>query len=75
MGIFTRWQWYYNKTQHTNNTSHKITHHPQTKHFTQNYTNTERHATHKEYNANTIITTTNTVITTISKNNNKHIIH
>jgi hypothetical protein len=24
---FTRWQWYYNKTQHTNNTSHKILHH------------------------------------------------
>jgi hypothetical protein len=24
--VFTRWQWYYNKTQHTHNTSHKITH-------------------------------------------------
>jgi hypothetical protein len=24
---FIPWQWYYNKTQHTNNTSHKITQH------------------------------------------------
>jgi hypothetical protein len=30
--VFIRWQWYYNKTQHTNkHTSHKITHHAQTK--------------------------------------------
>jgi hypothetical protein len=27
-----RWQWYYNKTQHTNNTSHKITHKQNTAH-------------------------------------------
>jgi hypothetical protein len=32
--VFTRWQWYYNKTQHT---SHKITH-DQTKHSIQKYT-------------------------------------
>jgi hypothetical protein len=57
---FTRWQWYYNKTQHT---AHKITHHTQTKHSTQNYTNSKGHTTHNEYNENT--TTTNTVTTTI----------
>jgi hypothetical protein len=33
--VFTRWQWY-NKTQHTNNTSHKITLHTQIKHSTKN---------------------------------------
>jgi glucan phosphoethanolaminetransferase (alkaline phosphatase superfamily) len=22
--VFTRWQWYYNETQHTNNTQHKL---------------------------------------------------
>jgi hypothetical protein len=41
-------------TQHT---SHKITHHAQTKHSTQNYTNSKGHTTHIEYNANTIPTT------------------
>jgi hypothetical protein len=40
--VFTWWQWYYNKTQHT---SHKITHHTQTKHSTQNYTNNKGHYT------------------------------
>jgi hypothetical protein len=53
---FTRWQWYYNKTQHTNNTSHEVTHHAQRKHSTQNYTNSKGHTTHNEYNANTITT-------------------
>jgi hypothetical protein len=38
--VFTRRQWYYNKTQHTKiHISHKITHHAQTKHITQSYTN------------------------------------
>jgi hypothetical protein len=46
-GGFTRWQWYYNKTQHTNNT-----HHTQTKHSTQNYTDNKGHTTHNEYNYN-----------------------
>jgi hypothetical protein len=55
--VFTQWQLYYNKTQHTNNTSHKITHHTQTKHSTQIYTNNKGHITHNEYNANTITTT------------------
>jgi hypothetical protein len=41
-------------TQHT---SHKITHHAQTKHITQNYTDNKGHSTHNEYNANTITTT------------------
>jgi hypothetical protein len=42
----TRWQWYYNKTQHTKvNISHKIT-----QHSTQSYTNNIGHITHKEYN-------------------------
>jgi hypothetical protein len=40
-------------------TSHKITHNPQTKHITQNYTNNKGHTTHNEYNANTITTTIN----------------
>jgi hypothetical protein len=31
--VFAWWQWYYNKTQHTNNTPHS------TKYSTQNYTN------------------------------------
>jgi hypothetical protein len=36
---FTRWQWYYRKTQHTKiHISAKITHHTQTKHSTQSYT-------------------------------------
>jgi hypothetical protein len=56
---FTRWQWYYNNTQHT---THKITHHGQTKHSTQNYTNNKGHTTHNEYNANAITTTTTTII-------------
>jgi hypothetical protein len=42
---FTRWQWYYNKTQYINNTSHKLVHHTQTKHSTQNYTNNKGHTT------------------------------
>jgi hypothetical protein len=62
---FTRWQWYYNKTQDTNNAHHKITHHAQTKHSIQNYTNNKGHTIHNEYNANTITTTTNTIKTTI----------
>jgi hypothetical protein len=34
--IFARWQWYYNKTQHTKmHVSHKITHHAQIKYSTQ----------------------------------------
>jgi hypothetical protein len=49
--VFTRWQWYYNKTQHTNNTPHS------NKHSTQNYTNNKGHTTHNECNANTITTT------------------
>jgi hypothetical protein len=57
MGFYP-WQWYYNKTQHTNNT-----HHIQTKHSTQNYTYNKGHTTHNEYNANT--TATNTITTTI----------
>jgi hypothetical protein len=33
--VFIRWQWYYNKTQHTKiHISHNITHHVQTKHST-----------------------------------------
>jgi hypothetical protein len=55
--VSTRWHWYYNKTQHTNNTHHTITHHTQTKHSTQNYTNNIGCTTHTEYNANTIKTT------------------
>jgi hypothetical protein len=35
----------------------KITHHAQTKHSTQNYTNNKGHTTHNEYSANTITTT------------------
>jgi hypothetical protein len=42
----------------TNNTSHKITHHAQTKHGTQNYTHNKEHTTHNQYNANTDTTTT-----------------
>jgi hypothetical protein len=45
---------YYNKTQHT---SHKITHHTQTKHSTQNYTTNKGQTTHNECNVNTITTT------------------
>jgi hypothetical protein len=48
--IFIWWQWYYNKTQHTNNT-------PRSKHSTQNYTNNKGHTTHNAYTANTITTT------------------
>jgi hypothetical protein len=48
---FTRWQWYYNKTQHTQiHISRKITHHVQTKHSTQSYTNIKGHITQNEYN-------------------------
>jgi hypothetical protein len=46
---FTPWQWYYNKTQHTKiHISHKITHHAQTKHSTQNYTNNKGHIAHND---------------------------
>jgi hypothetical protein len=38
----------------------QITHHTQTKHSTQNYTNNKGHTTHNEYNENTLTTTTNT---------------
>jgi hypothetical protein len=49
---FNRWQWYYNKIQHTKiHISHKITHHAQTRHSTQSYTNNKGHITHNEYNA------------------------
>jgi hypothetical protein len=37
----------------------QITHHAQTKHITQNYTNNEGRTTHNEYNVNTITTTIN----------------
>jgi hypothetical protein len=46
----------------------KNTHHHQTKHITQNYTDNEGHAKHNEYNADTIATTTNTITTTNNKN-------
>jgi hypothetical protein len=62
---FARWQWHYNKTQHTNNTSHKITQHAQSKHSTQNYTDNKGHTTHNDYNSNTITDTRNTITTTI----------
>jgi hypothetical protein len=45
----------------------QITHHPQTKHITQYYTNNDGHTTRNEYNANSITTTTNTIATTINK--------
>jgi hypothetical protein len=49
---FFRWQWYYNKTQHTKiHTSHKITHHAKTKHSTQSYTHNKGRISHNEYNA------------------------
>jgi hypothetical protein len=35
-------------------TSHKITHHTQTKHSTQNYTSNKGHTIQNEYNANMI---------------------
>jgi hypothetical protein len=41
---------YCNKTHHANNTPHKITHHAQSKHSTQNYTNNKGHTTHNDYN-------------------------
>jgi hypothetical protein len=48
---FIRWQWYYNKTQYTNiHISHKISHHTQTKHNTQSYTNNKGHITHNKHN-------------------------
>jgi hypothetical protein len=40
MGL-TRWQWYYNKTQHTQ---------IHTSHSTQSYTNNKGHITHNEDN-------------------------
>jgi hypothetical protein len=33
-------------------TSHRLTHHTQIKHSTQNYTNNKGHITHNEYNYN-----------------------
>jgi hypothetical protein len=50
---FTQWQWYYNKTQHNTqiHIPHKITHHAQTQHSTQSYTNNKGHITHNEYKA------------------------
>jgi phosphoribosyl-AMP cyclohydrolase len=48
MGL-TRWQWYYNKTQHTNNTPHS-----KTKYSTQTYTSNKEDTTQNEYNANMI---------------------
>jgi hypothetical protein len=56
MAFYTRWKWYYNKIQYTNNAHHQITHHLQTNHITQNYINNEGHATY------------NTIMTTINKN-------
>jgi hypothetical protein len=48
---FTWWQWYYNKTQHTEiHISYKITHHAQTKQHTQSYNSNEGHITNNEYN-------------------------
>jgi hypothetical protein len=63
--VFTRWQWYYNKTQHTKHTSHKITHH--TQNSTQNYTSNKGHTTQNEYNANVIFTTTKTIQLQLNK--------
>jgi hypothetical protein len=57
--VFTLWQWYYSKSQYTNKTPRS------NKHIIQNYTNNKGHTTHNEYNANSIITTTNTVATTV----------
>jgi hypothetical protein len=47
--VCTRWQWYYNKTQHTKIyiVSQKKTHHAQIEHSTQSYTNNKGH---NEYN-------------------------
>jgi hypothetical protein len=45
-------QWYCNKAQYAKiHTSHKITHHSQTKHSTQSYTNSKGHITDNEYNS------------------------
>jgi hypothetical protein len=43
----------------------QITHHAETKHSTQNYTNIKEHITRNKYNANTNKTTTNAITTTI----------
>jgi hypothetical protein len=49
----SRWQWYYNKTQHTKiQISHKITHQGQIKHSTRSNTNNKVNITHNEYNTN-----------------------
>jgi hypothetical protein len=45
-------------TQHT---LHKVTHHAQTNHSTQNYTNNKGHTTHSAYNTNIITTTINSM--------------
>jgi hypothetical protein len=55
---------YYNKTQHTNNTSHKITHHTQTN-TAHKTTQTIKDTAHNECNANTITTAINIITTTI----------
>jgi hypothetical protein len=44
--VFTQWQWYYSKTEHTNNT------------LKWNTAHNKGHTTHNEYNANTITATT-----------------
>jgi hypothetical protein len=62
--VFTRWQWYYNKTLNTNNTQHT-----QTKHSTQNYTNDKGRIKHNAYKENTLTPTTDTIATTIIKIN------
>jgi hypothetical protein len=56
---FTRWQCYYNKTQHTNNTHHTKQHTTLKQNTTHKTTQTtyKGHTTHNEYNANTITTT------------------
>jgi hypothetical protein len=38
MGFYP-WKWYYNKTQHKNTHSHKITQEAQTKHSNESYKN------------------------------------
>jgi hypothetical protein len=69
--VFTRWQCFYSKTQHTKNTqpSNKTHHTKLHKKWRTNYANNEEQTTHNEHNANTITitTTTNTITTTNSK--------
>jgi hypothetical protein len=49
---FTRWQWYYNKKEHTDNPPHSN----ETRH-TKLHKKNKGYATRNEYNANTIATT------------------